>query len=99
MLALIGATWLPWFNYGDRPIFYFYAVAIAPFLVLAITLVLGYVLGPPGATRQRRMWGAVAVGAYLLVVLVNTSYLYPVLVGDWIPYDGYSARMWFRTWI
>lgn len=99
ILAIVGATWLPWFGWDERPIFFFYAVAILPFLVLAVTLVLGYVLGPPGATRRRRTWGAVAVGAYLLLALANTSYFYPVLSGDWIPYDAYAARMWFRTWI
>jgi len=30
---------------------------------------------------------------------VNTGYLYPVFTGQWIPYDGYSARMWFSVWI
>ncbi len=39
------------------------------------------------------------VGAYVLLVVVNTGYLYPVFTGEWIPYDGYSARMWFSVWI
>ena len=99
ILVLVASTWLPWLRWSDRPIFAFYAVAIVPFLVLAITLVLGYVLGPPGADRRRRRWGAAMVGAYVLLVVVNTGYLYPVFTGEWIPYDGYSARMWFSVWI
>ena len=99
ILVLVGATWLPWLQWSDRPIFFFYSVAIVPFLVLAVTLVLGYVLGPPGADRRRRTWGAAIVGAYVLLVVLNTGYLYPVFAGEWIPYDGYSARMWFQTWI
>jgi dolichyl-phosphate-mannose-protein mannosyltransferase len=99
VLALVGATWLPWLRWSDRPIFFFYAVAIVPFLILAVTLVLGYVLGPPGADRRRRRWGAIAVGAYVLVALLNSLYFYPVFTGEWIPYDGYSARMWFNFWV
>jgi hypothetical protein len=46
----VGATWLPWFLYDDRPIFLFYAVAIVPFLVLALVLCLGRLMGAgPGA--------------------------------------------------
>ncbi len=99
ILVLVGSTWLPWIRWSDRPIFFFYSVAIAPFLVLAVTLVLGYLLGPPGSDARRRTWGAAIVGAYLLLVVIDTGYLYPVLSGQWIPYDAYSARMWFRTWI
>ena len=99
VLVLVGATWLPWLQWSDRPIFFFYSVAIVPFLVLAVTLVLGYVLGPPGAEQRRRTWGAALVGVYVLLVILNTGYFYPVFTGEWIPYDGYSARMWFRVWI
>jgi len=99
ILGLVAATYLPWFQYAQRPIFFFYAVATIPFLVLATTLVIGYALGPPGTSRRRRAWVAVAVGAYLLLVLANTAYLYPVLTGEWLPYDDYYARMWFRSWI
>jgi dolichyl-phosphate-mannose--protein O-mannosyl transferase len=45
------------------------------------------------------MWGAVVVGAYVLLVVLNTAYMYPVFTGQWIPYEEYSARMWFRVWI
>ena len=99
ILVLVGSTWLPWLQWSNRPIFAFYAVAIGPFLILAVTLVLGYILGPPGADQRRRMWGAVIVGTYLFLVVINTAYFYPVFAGQWIPYDGYSARMWFRVWI
>ena len=35
-VAVVGAasTWLPWLLYDDRPIFFFYAIATLPFLVL-----------------------------------------------------------------
>ena len=46
-VAVVGAlsTWLPWLPYDDRPIFSFYAIITLPFMVLAITLLLGRMLG------------------------------------------------------
>ena len=46
-VAVVGlaATWLPWLLYDDRPIFLFYAMTSLPFLVLAITLAMGKLLG------------------------------------------------------
>ena len=51
-VALVGvaSTWLPWLRYDDRPIFLFYAVATLPFLVLALTLALGQLIGADRAT-------------------------------------------------
>ena len=54
-------TWLPWFWNDERPIFFFYAVTIIPFTVIAVTLVLGKMLGPAPATYGRRIVG-VTVG-------------------------------------
>jgi dolichyl-phosphate-mannose-protein mannosyltransferase len=51
VLAGMGATWLPWLNYSARTIFEFYAVAIAPFMVLAVTLTIGVLLGNQGEWR------------------------------------------------
>jgi dolichyl-phosphate-mannose--protein O-mannosyl transferase len=98
ILLVFASTYFPWFQYPERPIFFFYAVLIIPFMILAITYVIGLALGPPGRSR-RRTWAGIGVGVYLLLVLMNTAYLYPVLTGEWIPYAAYSARMWFGAWI
>ena len=37
----VASTWLPWLRYDDRPIFFFYAIATLPFLVLGLTLAWG----------------------------------------------------------
>jgi dolichyl-phosphate-mannose--protein O-mannosyl transferase len=41
----------------------------------------------------------VVTGAYLLAVLVNFAYLYPILAAKAIPYSSWLARMWFHSWI
>ena len=83
----------------SRTQFYFYAVAFVPFLVLSITLCLGLIIGPARASAGRRATGAALAGAYLLGVLWNFAYLYPVFAAKVIPYSQWLARMWYHGWI
>ena len=102
VLAGVAAGWLPWiwFYFHDgRTEFYYYAVVFDPFLVIAITLCLGLIIGSATATPARRAVGAVIVGAYLLAVLGDFVYIYPVLAAKVLPYSSWYARMWFSGWI
>ncbi len=100
-VAVLGvvATWVPWFFYWDRTAFYFYAIAILPFTILAVTYVLGLLLGRPDASAARRALGAALVGGIVLLVVVNAAYMYPIAVDQVIPYDSWHDRMWFQNWI
>jgi dolichyl-phosphate-mannose--protein O-mannosyl transferase len=99
VLGGVAATYLPWFLYTERTIFYFYAVVMVPFLVLAVTLMLGAVLGPAGAPPRRRAWGAAVAGSVVVLVMLNFAWLYPILSAEPIPFADWHARMWFRSWI
>jgi dolichyl-phosphate-mannose-protein mannosyltransferase len=102
VLLGVAAGWVPWlwFYWHDhRTEFYYYAVVFDPFLVVAIALCLGLILGPARAGPGRRVAGAAVAGGYLLAVVANFSYLYPVLAGQAIPYPAWLARMWFHGWI
>jgi dolichyl-phosphate-mannose--protein O-mannosyl transferase len=99
VLAGVAAGWLPWLRYQDRPIFFFYAVVFVPFLVLAVTLTLGAVIGDPRASPRRRAWGAAAAGAVVLLVAVNFLWLYPLLSAETLPRPEWLRRMWLRSWI
>ena len=100
VLLGVAAGWLPWFAYAARTQFYFYAVSFEPFLVLSITLCLGLLIGPATASAGRRVLGASAAGTYLLAVLLNFAYLYPVVAAQVIPYAQWFSRMWNRQgWI
>jgi len=67
--------------------------------VIAITLCLGLIIGPASAWPGRRAIGAIAAGLYLLAVLLNLAYLYPILTAEVIPYSAWLSRMWFHRWI
>ena len=99
VLCAVSAGYLPWFLYQDRTIFSFYAVVFVPYLCLAVAMLLGALLGPPGADRQRRTWGAVAAGVLVLLIVWNFVYFFPVYTGTTIPYADWRARMWLDTWI
>jgi dolichyl-phosphate-mannose--protein O-mannosyl transferase len=92
------SAWLPWFQYTDRPLFFFYAIAIIPFSVMAVALCLGRLLGDARA-GERRMIGAVVAGAFVALVAANFAYIYPILTDEVLPHPQWLARMWFKTWI
>ena len=64
-----AALYLPWFNYADRPVFFFYAITFVPFTVIALALVLGLILGPANGPHRRR--GAIIVGVLVALVAAN----------------------------
>ena len=92
------SAWLPWFQYTDRPLFYFYAIALLPFSVMAVALGLGLLLGRARA-GDRRMLGAVVTGAFVALVVANFGYLYPILTDQLLPRSKWLARMWFKSCI
>jgi dolichyl-phosphate-mannose--protein O-mannosyl transferase len=93
------AGFLPWFwaDHEHRTTFLFYMLPALPFMVLAVTLTLGLVLGRVYASTLRHTVGTVAVGAYLLAVIATFGYLYPVLAGKVLTYDQWHRRMWFHN--
>jgi len=105
ILGFVALGWLPWFYYelDNRTMFFFYALPIEPFLILAVVYVLGAIMGP-GADglpdERRRMTGAIIAGAYVLLVALNFAYFYPLFTGQSIPYDAWMHRIWLgNRWI
>lgn len=94
----VASTWLPWFQYTDRPLFYFYAICLIPFLVMGLALVLGQLLGPP-EPGLRRQAGTIAVGVIVALIVVNFAYFYPLYTDEVLPRSAWQQRMWLRSWI
>jgi dolichyl-phosphate-mannose--protein O-mannosyl transferase len=99
VLVGVVAGWLPWFGYAKRTQFYYYSVAFVPFLVLAVVLCLGLLMGSATAGTARRAVGASLAGAFVLAVLLNFGYLYPLLTAQPIPYPSWLSHMWYHGWI
>jgi dolichyl-phosphate-mannose--protein O-mannosyl transferase len=99
VLLGIAAGWLPWLAFMSRTKFDYYSLEFLPFLVLAITLCLGLIIGPARASLPRRALGAAIAGTYVLAVLILFWYFYPILAGQIIPYPSWLSHMWYHGWI
>jgi dolichyl-phosphate-mannose--protein O-mannosyl transferase len=95
----IAAGYLPWFLYQERTIFLFYAVVFVPFLCLAVAMMIGAIVGPPGSSDTRRVIGATASGVLVLLIAWNFIYFWPLYTGTAIPIDSWRSRMWLDTWV
>lgn len=78
--------------------FYFYAVAIVPFLVLAVVLVAGLLIGPATASPDRRAAGIAVVAMFTIVVVVTFAYFYPIYTYQLISNQEWGMRLWLGTW-
>ncbi|MFD5875114.1 dolichyl-phosphate-mannose--protein mannosyltransferase [Streptomyces sp. NPDC060322] len=110
----VAAGWVPWFFYQERTIFLFYAVVFVPFLCLAVTMMIGALLGPASGTstrhglglekadptgERRRTLGAIAAGVLVLLIVWNFVYFWPLYTGTSIPDTSWRDRMWLDTWV
>jgi dolichyl-phosphate-mannose-protein mannosyltransferase len=100
-VAVLGfaSTWLIWIKYDDRPIFYYYAVAMIPFTVIGITLLVGTLIGGPRASYSRRAWGTAVSGAFVVLVVANFAWFYPIYTDALLTNKEWLDRIWFRRWI
>jgi dolichyl-phosphate-mannose--protein O-mannosyl transferase len=98
VLAGIVGGYLPWFQYQYRTIFQFYAVAFSPWVVLVVVYCLGLVLGPAGASPQRRRLGALWAGGYVFVAVLTFWFFFPILAGRTVPQSTIDLRDWFPSW-
>jgi dolichyl-phosphate-mannose--protein O-mannosyl transferase len=100
-LALVGAlsAWLPWVRDDERPIFSFYAVLMLPFTIIAVTLLLGRLRGGPDASPRRRAWGTAVAGAFVVLVVLNAAWFWPIWTGELISTPDWLRRIWFKQWI
>lgn len=100
-VAVVGvaATWLPWLMYDDRPIFYFYAIAVLPFLVLGLTLTLGAIVGTSNAVTPRRTAGVIVAGSYVVMAALAFAWFWPLWVDELITHGDWLKRIWFSRWI
>jgi dolichyl-phosphate-mannose--protein O-mannosyl transferase len=91
ILAGIAGTYLPWFFIQNRTTFYFYAIAIFPFIVLDLINVFNWALS--NQINRKLIYG------FVITVGINFIYFLPIFIGINIPYVDWLARMWLPSWI
>ena len=112
LIPVVGfsAGFLPWLPNIDRQMYLFYAVNLAPFLLIALALAMGqllhYRIDPPGTpmhkygvvTLWRRHTGAVLVVAYVMLVVWNFLFFLPMYTGMPMSTMDWISRIWLPSW-
>ncbi|HVS66943.1 MAG TPA: phospholipid carrier-dependent glycosyltransferase [Mycobacteriales bacterium] len=82
---------------GDchRTMFLYYMLPNVPFMVLAVTLAIGLMLGYRNQSEIRRAAGATMATSYVAIVVILFYFFYPVLAGRNIPQSQWHRRIWF----
>jgi dolichyl-phosphate-mannose--protein O-mannosyl transferase len=91
----IIAGYLPWFAMQQRTMFTFYAIIIAPFMVLAIVYCAKLLLD----SELKPVVSQAIVGGLFALVVLCFIYFLPLYTGQTITYDQWKMRMWFDSWI
>lgn len=91
VLAGFAGTYLPWFIFQDRTMFYFYSISTLPFLILALVYCFDLLLKYGNYQRL--------IMLFICVVAINFIYFLPVYIGIEIPYSQWLNRMWLPSWI
>jgi dolichyl-phosphate-mannose--protein O-mannosyl transferase len=103
----IAAGIVPWFwnELDDRTMFFFYALPAEPFIVLAITYVLGALVTRPARVKRagaaeltlpqadRKLYGTIFATAYLVLVTLCFWWYYPIFAGVSISYKAWWMHM------
>jgi dolichyl-phosphate-mannose-protein mannosyltransferase len=99
VLLGIVAGYLPWLMYQGRTVFQFYSIAYEPYLVLALAMAIGMLLGrtstpPLGYTRR---WQVVAI--YGAACVLISLFFFPLWSGMVVPHWFWNIHMWLPGWV
>lgn len=98
-LVGLAATYVPWLLFPERTIFQFYTIAMAPFLVIGLAVVLQQIAGRREDPLHRRQSGERTVAVFLGVVVLVSAFFYPLWTGMSVPYDFWLLHNWLPGWI
>jgi len=103
------AGWFVWFPDAKRTKFFFYMSPLVPFLIIAVTLALGVMLGPAlrptgdavrdHRSERRRRWGIAGICTYLGLVVADFVWMWPIFTDGLLTYDSWHAHMWLQSWV
>ncbi|MDO5033028.1 dolichyl-phosphate-mannose--protein mannosyltransferase [Corynebacterium sp.] len=109
LIPLVGfaAGFLPWLAAFDRQMYFFYAAAFIPFVIVLIALALGQMIGR--GTQVSWAWlhkvyggrlasGTLTAVCYMALVVAMFAYFSPILYGLLIPDSWYNSMMWLPSW-
>jgi dolichyl-phosphate-mannose-protein mannosyltransferase len=98
ILVGLAAGYLPWLGYLDRTVFQFYSIVFEPYTVLALTFVIGLVLGRRDDPSWRRERGIRVVAVYLVAVVLVSAFFFSIWTAEPIPAILRQLHFWLPSW-
>jgi len=89
------SSYLPWLAFPERTMFFFYAIAFQPFMVLGIIYVAEKAFEKVESRAERRRYFL----GFIALIALCFAYFYPLFVGGVMTYADWYARMWLSNWI
>lgn len=99
-LILMGmaAGYLPWLLYLNRTVFQFYTIAFEPYMILALTMAIGAILGTRDDPPERRRSGIAVVLIFLVAATAISVFFWPLWTGMQLDFELLKAHWWLPTW-
>jgi dolichyl-phosphate-mannose-protein mannosyltransferase len=98
ILTGVAAGYLPWLLYLNRTVYQFYTIAFEPYLILALTAVIGMILGSRDDPTWRRLSGIRLLVVYFVFVVLVSAFYYPLWTGIQAPWPFILLHYWLPTW-
>ncbi|WP_256481379.1 phospholipid carrier-dependent glycosyltransferase [Okibacterium sp. HSC-33S16] len=99
ILMGVAAGYLPWLMYTERTVFQFYTIAFEPYLVLALTFVIGLVLGSRTDPRYERTRGVALTAVFLVLASALSVFWYPLWSATTVPFWFWTLHSWLPSWV
>ena len=109
LMGFVGG-YLPWLQYPNRTMFFFYSIAFEPYMLLALAATIGLmVVKPPGVDSNDEIIAAeasyglrgrrVVAGVFVIAAVLISAFFFPISSGLPVPYWFWHIHMWSPTWI
>ena len=98
ILLGLAAGYLPWLMYLNRTVFQFYTIVFEPFMILALVLAIGRLLGSRDDPAWFRNRGFALVGGFVVVCIAVSIYFWPLWAGIQLEYHYLASHWWLPTW-
>ena len=98
ILTGVAVGYLPWLLYLHRTVFQFYTIAFEPYLILALTMVIGLVLGSRRDPSWRRERGLRFVLVFFVLIGLISLFFWPLWTGMQFPIEFIRAHWWLPGW-
>jgi dolichyl-phosphate-mannose-protein mannosyltransferase len=109
LMGFVGG-YLPWLQYPNRTMFFFYSIAFEPYMMLALAATIGLmVVRPPELDSADELVVAEAsyglrvrrtlIAVFVVAAIVLSAFFFPLSSGLPVPYWFWHLHMWSPTWI